>query len=122
MPQWTFADRARKVRRDLKLGQAEMADRLGVGLKAYSAWESGKNTPEDIVTIAVLFERASGVPRTWFLGWIDDQEARSPRLNASPQTLGGQKTLQITDWSLAPVTQLIPRNHTTPTTETRALR
>lgn len=72
VPQWNFADRARKVRRDLGLGQLEMAEKLGVGLKAYSAWESGKNSPEDIVAIAVRFEKASGVPRTWFLGWIDD--------------------------------------------------
>lgn len=75
VPQWNFADRARKVRRDLGLGQLEMAEKLGVGLKAYSAWESGKNSPEDIVSIAVKFEKASGVPRTWFLGWIDDDAA-----------------------------------------------
>ena len=77
VPQWSFADRARKVRRDLKLGQAQMADLLGVGLKAYSAWESGKNSPEDIVATAVKFERASGVPRSWFLGWVDDTPSES---------------------------------------------
>lgn len=72
IPQWTFAERARKVRRDLGLTQQQMADQIEVGLKAYSAWESGKNSPEDIAGIAVKFEGVSGVPRTWFLGWADD--------------------------------------------------
>lgn len=80
VPQWNFADRARKVRRDLGLGQSEMAEKLGVGIKAYSAWESGKNSPEDIVNIAVRFERASGVPRTWFLGWIEDDASSEGQL------------------------------------------
>lgn len=72
IPQWTFAERARKVRRDMGLTQQQMADQLEVGLKAYSAWESGKNSPENITAIAVRFEGISGVPRTWFLGWRDD--------------------------------------------------
>lgn len=100
-PQWTFADRARKVRRDMKLGQAQMADLLGVGLKAYSAWESGKNSPDDIVATSVKFEQVSGVHRTWFLGWIEDE----------PTTPAGQgeESQQITERSLATVTELRPR-------------
>ncbi|MFN4000912.1 helix-turn-helix domain-containing protein [Microcella sp.] len=71
IPEWTFAERARKVRRDMGLTQEQMSDQLEVGLKAYSAWESGKNSPENIAAIAVRFEEVSGVPRTWFLGWAD---------------------------------------------------
>lgn len=76
IPQWTFAERARKVRRDLGLTQQQMADALEVGLKRYSAWESGKNTPDDITGIAVAFERVSGTPRTWFLGWSNEESPR----------------------------------------------
>ena len=72
IPQWTFAERARKVRRDLRMTQQQRADELHVGLKRYSAWESGKNTPDDLAGIAVSFEKVSGVPRTWFLGWNDE--------------------------------------------------
>ena len=72
VPQWTFAERARKARRDLKFTQQQMADALDVGLKRYSAWESGKNTPDDLPEMAVRFEQATGgVPRAWFLGWTD---------------------------------------------------
>lgn len=71
IPQWTFAERARKVRRDLGLTQEEMAGELGINPKRYAAWESGKNTPDDILAIATKFETISGVPRTWFLGWND---------------------------------------------------
>ena len=71
IPRWTFGDRARRVRRDMGLSQQQMADALRVGLKAYSAWESGKNVP-NLTDIAVRFERVSGVPRAWFLGWADE--------------------------------------------------
>lgn len=71
IPVWTFAERARKVRRDLGYTQEQMSVKLGVGLKAYSAWESGKNTPANLSEIAERFERASGVNRVWFLGWAD---------------------------------------------------
>lgn len=78
IPQWTFAERARKVRRDMHLTQAEMATQLDVGLKAYSAWESGKNSPEDLSDIAVKLERITGVPRVWFLGWADEDSSPTP--------------------------------------------
>lgn len=78
IPEWTFAERVRKVRRDLGLTQEEMAAKLAVGDKRYSAWESGKNTPSDIAEIAVTLERVSGVPRTWFLGWADEEAPPPP--------------------------------------------
>lgn len=78
IPAWSFADRIRKVRRDERLTLAEMASAIGVGEKAYGAWESGRNTPANIVDIAVSLERATGVPRTWFLGW-NDENAPTPQ-------------------------------------------
>ena len=69
---WTFAERVRKVRRDQGLTQAAFADKLDVGEKAYAAWESGKNEPASLVDIAVKLEQVTGVPRQWFLGWLDE--------------------------------------------------
>ncbi|WP_413816755.1 helix-turn-helix domain-containing protein [Microbacterium sp. BG28] len=75
IPQWTFGERLRKVRRELGLTQGDMAAQLGVGSPAYAAWESGRNQPADLPAVAVKLEHMSGVPRTWFLGWADE----SPR-------------------------------------------
>lgn len=71
IPQWTFAERVRKARRDLGIRQNDFAERLGVSLSAYSAWETGRNTP-DIAKVAPRLEAATGIPRTWFLGWEDE--------------------------------------------------
>lgn len=71
-PQWDFSDRIRKVRRTLGLTQEQMAVALEVGDKRYAAWESGRNTPDDLPGMAVRLEAFTGVPRTWFLGWVDD--------------------------------------------------
>lgn len=52
-PEWDFSDRLRKVRRDIAgMTQTEMATELGVKQKAYAAWESGQNRPDDIISIA----------------------------------------------------------------------
>lgn len=72
IPQWTFAERARKVRREMGWTQQGMADALNVGLKAYSAWESGSNTPKNVLDIAISMEQITGVPKQWFIGWIDE--------------------------------------------------
>lgn len=70
--EWSFADRLRKVRRDVaKVGQAEFAQALDVKLKAYSAWESGKNTPRELVAIAKRIELVTGVSASWMLGVTD---------------------------------------------------
>ncbi len=76
IPEWSFADRLRKVRRDGRMTIDEMAATLNVGAKAYGAWEAGRNTPADIADVAVRLERVTGVPRTWFLGWETDGAPR----------------------------------------------
>ena len=81
VPMWTFAERVRKVRRDQGLTQAAFAESLAVGEKAYAAWESGKNEPTSIVDIAVKLEQVTGVPRQWFLGWMDN----TPGPNEGPE-------------------------------------
>jgi transcriptional regulator with XRE-family HTH domain len=80
VPDWTFADRVRKVRRDvLGIEQAEFADRLGVTRQAYAAWESGRNEPRGLVAVAREIEQISGVPAAWILG-VD-----APFLSLAPQ-------------------------------------
>ena len=71
IPQWTFAERVRKVRRDLGMRKEDFADLIGVRLSTYGAWETGRNTP-DLTEVAPVLERTTGVPRTWFLGWANE--------------------------------------------------
>lgn len=69
IPDWSFGDRLRKVRRDVaQLEQGKFAEQLEVGLKAYSAWESGRTVPRELVAIAKRIEVLTGVPATWMLG------------------------------------------------------
>lgn len=69
VPQWTFADRVRKIRRDvLRMEQGEFAGLLGVTRQAYAAWESGRNEPRSILAVARRIEEVSGVPAAWVLG------------------------------------------------------
>lgn len=77
IPEWTFGDRVRKVRRNAGVTQAEFAARLGVGAKAASAWESFDRTPREVVSIAKRIELAFGVPAAWMLGL---EMAEAPRL------------------------------------------
>lgn len=53
------------------LTQIEMAERLGVGARAYSAWESGASRPGDVIRLAEVLEGATGIDRAWWLGWND---------------------------------------------------
>ena len=71
IPQWTFGERVRKVRRQSDLTQVEFAEKLGVTRAALESWESGRNEPRNIVDVAVRLEAITGVPRQWFLGWLD---------------------------------------------------
>lgn len=72
VPQWTFAERLRKVRRDTGLTQPEFAAQLdGVKPSTLEAWETGRNRPRDLPKVAADLERVTGVPRAWFLGWLD---------------------------------------------------
>ena len=67
---------------------AGMAAQLEVGDKAYSAWETGRNTLQNIADIAVRLERLTGVPRAWFLGW--DEEVAAITQNAPFPKEGGE--------------------------------
>lgn len=67
-PEFNFGDRIRKVRRDFaRKSQNEMAESIGVSQKVYSAWESGRSRPSDIVAIAKRVELLTNIPATWLL-------------------------------------------------------
>lgn len=68
VPSWSLADRLRKVRRDRRLTQEEMAAALGVKAVTWSSWESGRTRPHDVVDLASSIELKFGVPAAWVLG------------------------------------------------------
>ena len=70
-PEWSTADRLRKIRRDTGYSQDEFAEMLGANPNAYRAWESGRNHPRDIVALAKRIEILTGVPAQWTLGLAD---------------------------------------------------
>ena len=96
VPQWSVADRLRRVRRDMDLGQEQFADLLGVGRKAYGQWEAGRNEPRNMGELSVRLEQITGVSRAWFLGWLDGGSAApaGPR-PTSPAGEGLDRRLQL---------------------------
>ena len=79
VPGWSFSDRIRRIRRELRLAQDEFALDLGVNINQYKAWESGRNTPRDIVSIAKRMELMTMVPATWILGLDEVSGGHNPR-------------------------------------------
>jgi transcriptional regulator with XRE-family HTH domain len=70
VPQWSFPERLRKVRREMDLDQSDMAAQLGVKESTYSAWETGRNKP-DVLTLSETLEQITGVSKFWFRGDLD---------------------------------------------------
>lgn len=74
IPQWTFGDRLRKVRREMGWSQSLLAERLTaqlgrpVSAKTVGAWEITQHKPGDVVDIARALEAITEVPASWFLG------------------------------------------------------
>jgi DNA-binding XRE family transcriptional regulator len=100
IPAWTFADRMRKIRRDvLDLEQGPFAEKLGVTKQAYAAWETGRTHPRDILALARRVELVSGVPAEWVLGFRAT-DASTGRYDAAPSGVVE---------GLAQVTELRPR-------------
>ena len=72
-PSWTFADRLRKIRRDVAgITQEEMAAELGVKQGAYASWEVGRSKPDDVVAVAKRIALRWRIAPTWMLGLEDD--------------------------------------------------
>lgn len=69
--EWTLGDRLRRIRRSVHMTQDEFAATLGVGGKAYAAWEADRNYPEHVIDLARHVQAVFGVPASWLLG-IDE--------------------------------------------------
>lgn len=105
-PEFDFSDRIRKVRRTVaQMTQAEMARELGVSQKAYEAWESGRNTPGNIVAVAKRIEvRWRGqVTAAWMLGI--DAPRPGPGDGGAPSR-ARTEDLRITSPSVSPLTSV----------------
>ena len=68
VPQWTFGDRIRKIRRESGLSQEQFAARIRVTRPQLGAWEANENGPRDVVAVAVAIQHEFGVPAGWVLG------------------------------------------------------
>lgn len=70
VPEWTWGDRLRKVRRESGLKQGDFAEAIGAKEKAYGAWEADANTPkyETMLDVARRVQLRFGVPLAWMLG------------------------------------------------------
>ena len=75
LPEWSLADRLRKIRRDRRLTQDEMAQRLGTKAVTWASWEEGRNRPKDVVHLAQPIEDEFGVPAAWTLGVLHGRRA-----------------------------------------------
>ena len=85
MPEWSLADRLRKIRRDRHLTQEEMAQRIGTKAVTLAAWEEGRNRPKDVVGLAQTIEVQFDVPASWVLGVLGGRRStdRDPLSHAS---------------------------------------
>lgn len=68
IPEWTLADRLRKIRRDRHMTQEDFAQELGVKAVTLGGWEAGHSKPKDVTDVAHQIERRFGVPAAWTLG------------------------------------------------------
>lgn len=80
-PTWTFGDRVRKVRREMRWSQSELAGKLGDVLgtplsgQAVGGWELSNSQPADVVAAAKALQEITEVPAEWFLGLVTDESA-----------------------------------------------
>lgn len=94
LPQWTLADRLRKIRRDRHLTQDQIAAQLGVKPVTWAAWEAGRTRPHDVVELAGLIERTYGVPAAWTLGVLSPPDSS----NTNPVGIPVQPRRRASDY------------------------
>jgi transcriptional regulator with XRE-family HTH domain len=110
IPEWTFADRLRKIRRHLGMSQAEIAEELGTNQRTYASWESENSAPRNPVTVAKRIEALSRVPAAWVLG----VESTLPTSRENPHGASDKDpvTGRVSPWyrgDIAPVVPLFPQ-------------
>jgi transcriptional regulator with XRE-family HTH domain len=75
---WSFADRVRKVRREMRMSQEAFANLTGYKDRTIAAWETARNVP-DLADVAPRLEATTGVAKEWWLGWSNNP---APQLNS----------------------------------------
>ena len=88
--EWTLGDRLRRVRRSAGMTQDQFAHAIGVGTKAYAAWEADRNYPEHVVELARHIERTFGVRAAWLLG-VDNESPHPAGPDGGGNVLGFQR-------------------------------
>jgi len=101
VPEWSIADRLRKIRRDQRLSQDAFAALLDVKSTTYGAWETGRNSPDHLVALARRVELVTGVPAAWTLG----VHVESPRPDGGPD--GGSGLAAVRHQGLEPRTRCV---------------
>lgn len=96
VPQWSLADRLRKIRRDSHLSQSDFANAIGVKPTTFAAWEAGQNQPERILELADAIEAAFDVPAAWLLGLMDRPKGRGVDSVAEMPTQRRRATYSVT--------------------------
>ncbi|MGF6356742.1 transcriptional regulator with XRE-family HTH domain [Paenibacillus sp. 4624] len=69
-----YAERLRKIRKDLKLSQLQVRDHTGINNKTLSGYEAGRNKP-DYETLKVLCDYY-GVTMDWVLGHTNNPHSQ----------------------------------------------
>lgn len=96
VPEWTFGDRLRKVRREKKVTQDQAAQALNVSPPQIAAWETGNNMPRDIVAIAKRCQLAWDVPAEWMLG-LEVESSPTPEPDPGQSARGGSADTSALD-------------------------
>lgn len=66
IPTWTTGDRIRKAREGVGYSQADLANRLGVGLNTIRRWERDRSPAKRMALVAIALE--CNVPVEWLEG------------------------------------------------------
>lgn len=106
LPEWSLADRLRKVRRDHGLTQDQMAEALGIKPVTWSAWEAGRTRPHDVVALATAIEHEFDVPAAWTLGVLHGRRASDAVVPHHARVTGRQWTRLAPNFSAGQVAVL----------------
>lgn len=72
LPIWTLGDRLAKAREHAGLTQLEMAERLQIGRRSITRYETNSAPPRAIV---LAYSTVTGIPMWWFDGPEDEASA-----------------------------------------------
>ena len=80
IPQWTFGDKVRKIRRSAGMSQVEFAQRIGVKGVTVGSWETNPSEPRGLVALSKRIEMAFGAPglAEWLLGMDEPMPTPPP--------------------------------------------